>query len=291
MRTPIGFRWLDFYDKKCMNVLANGSLNFEETVEKFGPDKAAKCLQTARRCFRPNLLRAGLQRLCWDATGAVLVQREMTRSHAVVCVAHYLLGIGDRHLNNIMIDISTGRFVGIDFGHAFGTGLFLAVPELVPFRLTRQFVEAMGPLGVDGHFTSAMRLCLSAVRNNKHLLLNTMDVFVKEPLINWQGGNTLVNADANQNYPQRKLEIAASKLAGRNPVSVMQEELKQGKRNKKTYLDQISIILCGKQKSTTSPRGFPVENLTVEQQTDCLVQLATDDAIVSRIFRGWEPWL
>jgi len=32
-----------------------------------------------------------------------------------------VLGIGDRHLSNFMVDLSTGGIVGIDFGHAFGT--------------------------------------------------------------------------------------------------------------------------------------------------------------------------
>ena len=38
-----------------------------------------------------------------------------------MCVCQYVLGIGDRHLSNFMIDLSTGGVVGIDFGHAFGT--------------------------------------------------------------------------------------------------------------------------------------------------------------------------
>ena len=42
-------------------------------------------------------------------------------SHAQLCVSHYVLGIGDRHLSNFMIDLQTGAVVGIDFGHAFGS--------------------------------------------------------------------------------------------------------------------------------------------------------------------------
>ena len=38
-----------------------------------------------------------------------------------MCIAQYILGIGDRHLSNTLIDRKTGGVVGIDFGHAFGT--------------------------------------------------------------------------------------------------------------------------------------------------------------------------
>uniref|UniRef100_A0A914UHP1 non-specific serine/threonine protein kinase n=1 Tax=Plectus sambesii TaxID=2011161 RepID=A0A914UHP1_9BILA len=301
--------WKKVYDKECINLTADCAFGsaFEESVQKYSPDKAAECLRRARNIFRPNLLHSGLQQLCWDATGAALVQSEMTRSYAVLCVAHYLLGIGDRHLNNMMIDVTTGRMVGIDFGYAFGIGLLLDVPELVPFRLTRQFVVAMGPLGVDGRFTSAVRLCLRALRNNKQLLLNTMDVFVKEPSMNWTDqarrdrlrGNAPVEADSDDSwYPKQKLDIAAMKLSGRNPVLITCEELKQGKlKRKSAVLDRLNMILCGRNEKTwnekkdmASPRGFP-NDLTVDQQADCLVQLAADDAVVSRIYFGWEPWL
>ncbi len=42
-------------------------------------------------------------------------------SHALLSICQYILGIGDRHLSNFMIDLETGCSVGIDFGHAFGS--------------------------------------------------------------------------------------------------------------------------------------------------------------------------
>lgn len=42
-------------------------------------------------------------------------------SHALMCISHWILGIGDRHLSNFMINKETGGMVGIDFGHAFGS--------------------------------------------------------------------------------------------------------------------------------------------------------------------------
>jgi DNA-dependent protein kinase catalytic subunit len=36
-------------------------------------------------------------------------------------MCQYVLGIGDRHLSNFMVDLESGGIVGIDFGHNFGT--------------------------------------------------------------------------------------------------------------------------------------------------------------------------
>ena len=54
------------------------------------------------------------------------------------CAGSYILGIGDRHLENFLLDQCDGTVVGIDFGLAFGSGLGLPAPELIPFRLTQQ---------------------------------------------------------------------------------------------------------------------------------------------------------
>ena len=42
-------------------------------------------------------------------------------THACLSVCQYILGIGDRHLSNFMVDMETGGMIGIDFGHAFGS--------------------------------------------------------------------------------------------------------------------------------------------------------------------------
>jgi len=48
----------------------------------------------------------------------------------------YLLGLGDRHLDNILLDAKSGSIVHIDFNVIFERGRRLRVPEVVPFRLT-----------------------------------------------------------------------------------------------------------------------------------------------------------
>lgn len=42
-----------------------------------------------------------------------------TRSTAVMSMVGYVLGLGDRHVSNIMIDCHTGELVPIDFGIMF----------------------------------------------------------------------------------------------------------------------------------------------------------------------------
>ena len=71
-------------------------------------------------------------------------------------LARYVMGIGDRHSQNILIHHETAELVHIDFGVTFDQGHALATPETVPFRLTRDIVDGMGVTGCEGVF---MRCC------------------------------------------------------------------------------------------------------------------------------------
>lgn len=67
-----------------------------------------------------------------------------TRSLAVMSMVGYLLGLGDRHPSNLMLQRGTGRIVHIDFGDCFEVAQRREkYPERVPFRLTRMLIKAM----------------------------------------------------------------------------------------------------------------------------------------------------
>ena len=57
----------------------------------------------------------------------------------------YLIGLGDRHLDNILMTEDC-KLVHIDFEYVIDFGLRLPCPEWVPFRLTSCIVEPLGEL-------------------------------------------------------------------------------------------------------------------------------------------------
>jgi FKBP12-rapamycin complex-associated protein len=98
-----------------------------------------------------------LAKMLWlkSKSSDVWVERRAnyTTSLAVMSMVGYILGLGDRHPSNLMLDRISGRIVHIDFGDCFEVSMQRAVlPETVPFRLTRMMITAMEASGIQGTY-------------------------------------------------------------------------------------------------------------------------------------------
>lgn len=65
------------------------------------------------------------------------------KSCAGYCVITYLLGVGDRHLDNLLLS-DAGHLIHVDFGYILGRDPKLFPP---PMKLNKEMVEAMGGTG------------------------------------------------------------------------------------------------------------------------------------------------
>ncbi|CAE7839510.1 Atr, partial [Symbiodinium microadriaticum] len=95
-----------------------------------------------------------------DPTEWLDARTTFTRSCAVWSAVGHVMGLGDRHGENILLDTENAECMHVDFDCLFDKGLSLARPEIVPFRLTPNMVDAMGPTGVEGCFRRSMEVCL-----------------------------------------------------------------------------------------------------------------------------------
>ncbi len=132
-----------------------------------------------------------LGRIMWQRslTSEMWLERRLTytRSLAVMSMVGYILGLGDRHPSNLMVDQVSGRVVHIDFGDCFEVAMHRdKFPERVPFRLSRMLSKAMEVSGIEGTFRITCENTMRVLRTNKDSLMAVLEAFVYDPLINWR---------------------------------------------------------------------------------------------------------
>ncbi|KAK4981751.1 Phosphatidylinositol (PI) 3-kinase [Elasticomyces elasticus] len=94
------------------------------------------------------------------------------KSCAGYCVITYLLGVGDRHQENLLL-APDGHFFHIDFGFILGRD---PKPRAPAMRLSREMVDGMGgTTGPHSQFKSFKQYCFTAfttLRKSSNLILN-----------------------------------------------------------------------------------------------------------------------
>ncbi|GAA5890089.1 hypothetical protein JCM6882_009223 [Rhodosporidiobolus microsporus] len=179
-----------------------------------------------------------------------------SRSVAVSSIVGHIVGLGDRHVSNILMDEARGELVHIDFGIAFDQGKRLPIPELVPFRLTQNLVDGFGMSGVDGVFRRCSEETLRVLRERSSILMTVLEVFKYDPLQNWA-----VSADM------------AKRIQGSDEGEAL-------------ALDDLPDDA---DRALSIVRSKLDDRLSVQYSVNALIQEATDPANLAVIFSGWQP--
>jgi DNA-dependent protein kinase catalytic subunit len=263
---------------------------------------AAAELEEEQRCIPQDLMRGALMSLSTTPEAFLFLRSEFAKSLSVFNTVSYVLGIGDRHLDNFLLSVPSGRMVGIDFGHAFGSATqVLPIPEIVPFRMTRQLVSAIQPHGVEGVYKLQMAHTLEALRQNRELLLNALDVFVKEPIMSWDANiarllgtkaaklGAASDKEARRWYPLKRLAVVGRKLSLGNPGHITAQELRESVHRHNRLLDKMVEVALGDREHNVRARVREVCS-SVMEQVDCLLDQATDPNVLAKTYSGWLPW-
>ncbi|KAL4877252.1 hypothetical protein BJY04DRAFT_230764 [Aspergillus karnatakaensis] len=139
-----------------------------------------------------------------------------TRSCAVMSMVGYVLGLGDRHGENILFEEGTGGILHVDFNCLFDKGLTFDKPELVPFRLTQNMTDAFGAYGYNGPFRKTCELSLDLLRQNEDALMTILETFLHDPTTDFIGKKRRTHANVPDS-PAGVLENVRNKLRGLLP--------------------------------------------------------------------------
>lgn len=275
--------------------------------------------------FPSNFIRNYILHLSASPEAFYTLRGEFSRSFAVNSVFGYILGIGDRHLENFLFDQKTGHLILIDFGVCFGIGAsLLPVPEFIPFRLTRQLENVLQPL--DGKSLLKLYMCKIFMSLRKDsisfedqggfsesggLISNALSIYINDPVVDWVKGISrndlpkieaeevkyLEDAEVSTWEPERRIQIALRKLRGEHPADLLIEDLKQNAFAKKLNTTDAIIKII---EESLDPSLLEIRNkagkfnrkpIDVSEQVDNLLDLATAPNILARQWAGLQSWI
>ncbi|OJD31209.1 serine threonine-protein kinase tel1 [Diplodia corticola] len=226
-----------------------------------------------------------------------------TRSTAAISILGHVLGLGDRHCHNILLDQQSGDTVHIDLGVAFEAGRVLPVPEVVPFRLTRDIVDAMGYSGVEGVFRRCCEFTLDTLRDERGSIMTILNVLRYDPLYSWSVSP--LKAKKMQEEAQKEAEgnnktEGGGKHGENNGVgraAVSEDPSGAGDGGEQRFLLEIPM----KRKEDEEVQGEAGRALSVVERKLSkglssaaavaeLIQQATDERNLAVLYSGWSAW-
>ncbi|KAL4920462.1 hypothetical protein BDW62DRAFT_6131 [Aspergillus aurantiobrunneus] len=190
-----------------------------------------------------------------------------TQSTAAISMLGHVLGLGDRHGHNILLDERTGEVVHIDLGVAFEQGRVLPVPEVVPFRLTRDLVDGMGIARTEGVFRRCCEFTLEALRQESYSIMTILDVLRYDPLYSWT-------------VSPLRMKKMQEQEPGDGPPVLAGSVVDQRPTNEPSEADRALTVVAKKLSKT----------LSVTATVNELIQQATDEKNLAVLYSGWAAY-
>ena len=248
-----------------------------------------------------------------------------SRSLAVMSIIGYILGLGDRHPSNIMVDRNSGKVLHIDFGDCFEVAMKREkFPEKVPFRLTRMLIKALEIGGIEGAFRITCENVMRVVRENKDSLNVILAAFVHDPLISFRlliplimkqaknknkinniddkkkKNNEQDNNETNKKGQKMMEEIINNSKKDENELEKkrigsderqLYNELEEKDDTESDDLNQIAKIVLERVSDKLNGTDFNKnEELKIYDQIQRLIKQATSHKNLSQSYLGWCPF-
>uniref|UniRef100_A0A0K0DB02 non-specific serine/threonine protein kinase n=1 Tax=Angiostrongylus cantonensis TaxID=6313 RepID=A0A0K0DB02_ANGCA len=170
------------------------------------------------------------------------------RSLAQWSIATYVVGLGDRHLSNILFEIDTCKLVHIDLGMILEySKRTLPIPERVPFRLTRDLLDPILIEGIGGRLLEEAVCAMQLLReNNSKVILGLASVLLRETITNFEEVESN-NGDRPSFVSETAIARLRDKLSGTDDTFVQQDVQHQVRRlfTEATNVDNISRMFIG----------------------------------------------
>ena len=241
-------------------------------VEKLRPIQRLESIRYIMKTTGSNDLRDMIWLKAPDAESWVKHIISFSKTTGLMSIVGYIIGLGDRHPLNIMIQRSTGKVIHVDFGDCFEvTRERVQFAETVPFRLTRMMISVLGPPSIDGSFRKTCESTFKVIREHREAVISILEIFIRDPVSN---GDSFENLSGN--------DVISGSVVIDDWINKCLENENEVQHNLIKKIKRISDKLNALDFNNTVP-------LTVSEQVDLLINSATDQYNLSCLYPRWNP--
>ncbi|KAJ5919627.1 hypothetical protein N7454_009462 [Penicillium verhagenii] len=185
-----------------------------------------------------------------------LFRRQFAYQYAAVAFMTYVMHIGNRYPNKILVSRSSGDIWGAELIPTINPAKAIFYnPEQVPFRFTPNIQTLLGPIATEGVFACAMMAISRCLTEPRHELEQQLSIFVRDEMMFW----------------------ATAQHRGSLPVPQLRE-----------LVNNNSEIIVNRAVSLASP---PEGNLPANQTTIDLISKAVNPQHLASCDALWMPYL
>ncbi|XHF99356.1 hypothetical protein AWENTII_002862 [Aspergillus wentii] len=115
-----------------------------------------------------------------------LFRRQFAYQYAAIAFMTYVMHMGNRYPNKIMVSRSTGDIWGSELIPTINPAkAFFYNPEQVPFRFTPNIQTLLGPIATEGLFACALMAISRCLTEPRHELEQQLSIFVRDEMMFW----------------------------------------------------------------------------------------------------------
>jgi transformation/transcription domain-associated protein len=180
----------------------------------------------------------------------------------------YVMQIGDRTLHKISIGLRSGRLFNWEFYPNYNAQQHIDGAEPVPFRLSPNITEFIGPYLLKGLVGGTIIGSAACVLKHQDIVKNFLYLFLRDDMLSWNATrNPRILAD---DQIQRSMEQT-------NRVNVLENTLR--------ILQRVQMLMAA-----SGGENSDIELTPINEQADRLITAATRLDSLGMMNPIWHPW-
>jgi transformation/transcription domain-associated protein len=204
-------------------------------------------------------------------------RQAFARSIAFNSLMQYVFAVVDRSPERFVFNMRTGQMVSSDFRLGYSNQGFLE-PAALPFRMSRNVQELLGPLLLQGLFVPSMGIIAGALHTRQDVLPSLLCLLLRDDIVHWYVSKSNARSDSKTRDLERQLMDRVQKN-----TSLAKRRLKEC-----APLDDGQLDTNEEGKGSSSKEQ---KNGLIDKRIRELLKTSMDPEKLCMMQNSYQPWL